>query len=89
MVCERPQVGTLVVTMAEGGHRAQHETGRFARRRRGWLWLLLVPFAALLVPPVYAHEAPHLWGIPFFYWYQAVWLIITAGITTFVYRWTR
>jgi hypothetical protein len=55
-------------------------------RGHGWMWLLLLPFAALLVPPLYAHEAPHLWGIPFFYWYQAVWLIITAGITTFVYR---
>lgn len=54
------------------------------RANRGWLWLLLLPFAALLVPPLYAHESPHLWGIPFFYWYQAVWLLITAGITMFV-----
>ena len=58
-------------------------------RGRAWTWLLLVPFAALLVPPLYAHETPHLWGIPFFYWYQAVWLIITAAITMFVYRRTR
>ena len=66
--------------MAEGG---QDGTGR---RGRGAMWLLLLPFAALLVPPLYAHETPHIWGIPFFYWYQAVWLIITAGITTLVYR---
>ena len=72
--------------MPEGGDRAQHGPEPSARGRRGWLWLLLLPFAALLVPPVYAHETPHLWGIPFFYWYQAVWLIITAGITTLVYR---
>ncbi|MGH2909503.1 MAG: DUF3311 domain-containing protein [Solirubrobacteraceae bacterium] len=72
--------------MAEEGDQARQ--GQDASGR-GWLWLLLLPFAALLVPPIYAHETPHLWGIPFFYWYQAVWLLITAGITTFVYRRTR
>ena len=69
-----------------GGEAPGAERGAPSGRGRRWLWLLLLPFAALLVPPVYAHEAPHLWGIPFFYWYQAVWLLITAGITAFVYR---
>jgi hypothetical protein len=72
--------------MVEEGDRPRQRQHAAAGGRRGWLWLLLLPFAALLVPPLYAHESPHLWGIPFFYWYQAVWLIITAGITTFVYR---
>jgi Protein of unknown function (DUF3311) len=74
--------------MAEGGDRMPQGVRTAARggRRRGWLWLLVLPFAALLVPPIYAHETPHLWGIPFFYWYQAVWLIITAAITALVYR---
>jgi hypothetical protein len=54
-----------------------------------WYWLLLLPFLALLYPPLYAHLAPRILGIPFFYWYQAVWLVITAAITTFVYRRTR
>jgi Protein of unknown function (DUF3311) len=49
-------------------------------------WLLLLPFLALLYPPLYAHLTPRIFGIPFFYWYQAVWLIVTAAITTFVYR---
>jgi Protein of unknown function (DUF3311) len=56
---------------------------------RHWYWLLLLPFLALLYPPLYSHLAPHLFGIPFFYWYQAVWLAITAAVTTFVYRRTR
>jgi hypothetical protein len=72
--------------MAEGGDQARQGREPSANAGRGWLWLLLLPFAALLVPPIYAHETPHLWGIPFFYWYQAVWLIITAAITAFVYR---
>jgi hypothetical protein len=54
-----------------------------------WYWLLLLPFLALLYPPLYAHLTPRIFGIPFFYWYQAVWLIITAAITTVVYRRTR
>ncbi|MGH2868136.1 MAG: DUF3311 domain-containing protein [Solirubrobacteraceae bacterium] len=56
---------------------------------RHWYWLLLLPFLALLYPPLYAHVTPRLFGIPFFYWYQAVWLVLTAGITTLVYRRTR
>jgi hypothetical protein len=59
------------------------------RRNVGWYWLLALPFLALLYPPLYAHETPHLIGIPFFYWYQIAWLIITAAITTTVYRKTR
>jgi hypothetical protein len=54
-----------------------------------WYWLLLLPFLALLYPPLYAHLTPRIFGFPFFYWYQAVWLIITAAITTLVYRRTR
>jgi hypothetical protein len=56
---------------------------------RHWYWLLLLPFLALLYPPLYSHLTPRVFGIPFFYWYQAVWLAITAAITTFVYRRTR
>lgn len=66
-----------------GAPRVQTSTGR------SWYWLLLLPFAALLVPPLYAHDSPRVFGIPFFYWYQFVWLILTAGITTLVYRRTR
>lgn len=69
--------------------RGQERGAAPPRSRRAAWWLLLLPFAALLYPPLYAHANPHIWGIPFFYWYQAVWLAITAGITTLVYRWTR
>ncbi|HEY3726299.1 MAG TPA: DUF3311 domain-containing protein [Solirubrobacteraceae bacterium] len=75
---------------AEAGDRhTVEQSARPARSARRWYWLLLLPFAALLYPPLYAHDAPHLFGIPFFYWYQGVWLILTAGITTLVYRRTR
>jgi hypothetical protein len=43
-----------------------------------WKWLLAVPFVALLWVPSYNAIEPALWGVPFFYWYQFLWLIITA-----------
>ncbi len=57
--------------------------------RRGskwWLLLLLLPFVGLLYPPIYAHLEPKLWGIPFFIWYQFLWVFITVAITAVVYR---
>lgn len=56
------------------------------RRGRSWLLLLLIiPFIALLWPPFYNSHDPVLFGIPFFYWYQLMWIIITAIITAVVY----
>ncbi len=52
-------------------------------------WLLALPFIGLLVPPIYAFDQPTVIGIPFFYWYQIVWLPVTALITTVVYRANR
>jgi hypothetical protein len=58
-----------------------------ARGGNKWLLLLLVlPYVGLLYPPIYARVDPTLWGIPFFIWYQFLWVFITVGITAFVYR---
>jgi len=51
--------------------------------------LLLVPFIALLWPPFYAMDQPEISGIPFFYWYQFLWLVLGAIITAGVYEATR
>jgi hypothetical protein len=56
---------------------------------RRWYLLLLLPFAGLLYPPLYATEDPELFGFPFFYWYQFAWVPVTALVTYFVYRKTR
>ena len=56
------------------------------RKRRSWLLvLLLIPFIALLSPPLYNFRDPTFIGIPFFYWFQLLWIIITAIITAIVY----
>lgn len=56
-----------------------------------WLWylLLLIPFVALLWPAFYASNTPTLAGIPFFYWYQFLWVILGSAITAFVYLMVR
>jgi len=57
--------------------------------RRSWYWLLLLPFIATLVPPIYARATPALFGFPFFYWYQVVWIILSAIIVWIVFKATR
>lgn len=55
-------------------------------RGRSWaLVLLIIPFIALLWLPFYAHYDPTVLGVPFFYWYQFLWVIIGVIITAFGY----
>jgi hypothetical protein len=55
------------------------------QERRWFLLLLLIPFIALLWPPFYNTYDPTFVGIPFFYWYQMLWIILTAVLTMIVY----
>jgi uncharacterized membrane protein YadS len=48
--------------------------------------LLLVPFAAMLAVPLYNRAGPELAGIPFFYWYQLLWIPLGALLLLPVYR---
>ncbi|MCA1597816.1 MAG: DUF3311 domain-containing protein [Chloroflexi bacterium] len=63
-----------------------HDVRREYSGRSPWLLLLLIPVIALLWLPFYAHYNPTLWGLPFFYWYQFLWVLITVVITAVVYR---
>jgi Na+/melibiose symporter-like transporter len=56
---------------------------------RWWYALLALPLLGLLYPPLYATRDPELAGIPFFYWYQFAWVIISAVLTLVVYLATR
>jgi hypothetical protein len=47
--------------------------------------LLLVPFVAILWVPSYNRLDPELAGIPFFYWYQLLWIVLGALILLPVY----
>jgi hypothetical protein len=48
--------------------------------------LLLIPCVALALVPTYSRETPRLWGWPFFYWYQVLWVLITPLATYTAYR---
>jgi hypothetical protein len=47
--------------------------------------LLLVPFAAVLWVPFYNRAEPALFGIPFYYWYQMLWVVLGAAALVPVY----
>ncbi len=55
-------------------------------RRKWLLFLLLMPYLALLWPPLYNFDQPELFQIPFFYWFQLLWLILTAAIILLLRR---
>lgn len=55
------------------------------RRGRAWNLLLLVPFLALFWVPFYNRIDPVFFGIPFFYWYQFLWVLLTPALTWLVY----
>jgi hypothetical protein len=57
------------------------------RRRPSPLWylLLLAPFVAMFGVPSYNRIEPAWGGVPFFYWYQLLWIPIGAGLTLIVY----
>jgi len=51
--------------------------------------LLAAPFVALLWVSSYAKDDPRLFGFPFFYWYQFLWVLISAVCTFVSYRLVR
>jgi uncharacterized membrane protein YhdT len=51
------------------------------------IWvLLLLPYAALCFPALYARATPTLFGFPFFYWYQLACVIVTSLLLLIVYK---
>jgi uncharacterized membrane protein len=62
---------------------------RNGRGSRVWYLLLLVPFVGLLWVPFYNRTTPKVFGFPFFYWYQFLWVLVTAILTWLVYVATR
>lgn len=58
-----------------------------AQPRARWArLLLLVPFVAMLWVPGYNAVEPAWLGLPFFYWYQLLWIPLSAVLIGMVYR---
>jgi hypothetical protein len=47
---------------------------------------LAIPVIALLWVSSYAKEDPKLGGVPFFFWYQFLWVFLCAGLTYTAHR---
>ena len=60
-----------------------------SRPRRWWQLLLVIPFVAVLWVPFYNRLTPTFGSVPFFYWYQFLWIGISAVLTATVYFATR
>jgi hypothetical protein len=56
------------------------------RRWNRWVLLLILPYLGLCFPRIYARATPVLWGFPFFYWYQFLWVIAASALLGLVYR---
>ena len=48
--------------------------------------LLAVAVVVPLMVSTYAKDEPRLWGFPFFYWYQLLWVFISAILVSICYR---
>jgi hypothetical protein len=72
-------------------HATVLERDRFHRVRAIWPWylLLVVPFVGTLWVPFYNAVDPKVAGVPYFYWYQFLWIAISVTLTTVVYFATR
>jgi hypothetical protein len=61
-------------------------------KRGGWSWwylLFVVQFLVALWPPLYNKAEPYFNGIPFFYWFQLLWVLVCAVLTAAVYWGTK
>ncbi|WP_139982056.1 DUF3311 domain-containing protein [Nocardioides litoris] len=47
---------------------------------------LAIPVVALLAVPTYARDEPELWGFPFFFWYQFIWVFLCSALTWTAYK---
>jgi hypothetical protein len=68
---------------------ASPATGGGRRAGISWNWLLVIPLIGTLIPAFYNRATPKLFSIPFFYWYQLLWIPITVALTLVVFRASR
>jgi Protein of unknown function (DUF3311) len=75
--------------MASGPGLHVRNGSRGGRRRAVLRWiayaLLLGESLVILIPSVYGRDTPKLFGIPFFYWFQLLWIIVGMVVTGIAY----
>jgi hypothetical protein len=73
----------MIAAARGNGHREGKRMGRSYSRL--WYLLLLVPYLAMMWVASYNSIEPVWAGIPFFYWYQMLWILIGSVLTVIVY----
>ena len=75
--------------MANPSSEAGSPDGVPRRRFNPVVLLLLLPLIGTLIPEIYNRKTPSIGGMPFFYWYQLLWVALSVICTVIVYRATR
>ena len=68
----------------EAVHAILHDSHIAAAAPPGGICCCSIPFVALLWVPFYNRSEPSILGIPFFYWYQFLWVILTSLVIILV-----
>ena len=55
-------------------------------KRMVWYVILFIPFFVAIAVPFYNRIEPTLFGIPFFYWFQFVLIVVAAVVTGLAYK---
>jgi hypothetical protein len=79
-------IGTRIKDETMSGNPDEHKPVRAVPVAR---LLLLLPFIAMLWVSSYDSAEPMWQGIPFFYWYQLLWILLSAVIIAVVYKLER
>ena|SRR5487761_180820 len=77
------------VGLAGAGEGVEGRSPRFSDAPMAYVVSVILlgsAFVALLWVPSYAHLTPDLGGIPFFYWYSILWLLINAACQGIAYE---
>ena len=55
-------------------------------KRTVWYVILFIPFFTAICVPLFNRIEPSVFGIPFFYWFQFVLIVIAAAVTGLAYK---
>jgi hypothetical protein len=61
-------------------------TERRAALKWAWYAGLLIIYAGALWVPFYNTIEPRIAGVPFFYWFQIFWIVVTAIVTALAHK---
>ena len=77
------------MTLGHTPPRAPREAPPTDKRRMALAAVLLaIPVVVLMAVPHYARDEPELFGFPFFFWYQFLWVFLCSALTWTAYRLT-